>query len=133
MKSRNVSRGPLTDQQIDAALRAERDAIAPSSGFAESVMGAVRSEAPAPLPFPWKRALPGFVAGAAALCGFAGAGIWILRHLPASSGTAAGMDVHALMVVVHRAATPDAAWALAALAAPLLVFWLTQRIFTASW
>ena len=38
--------------------------IVPSSGFARSVMAAVRNEAaaPPPIPFPWKRALPGLVA-----------------------------------------------------------------------
>jgi hypothetical protein len=38
--------------------------IVPSSGFVLSVMDAVRSEAstPPPLRFPWKLALPGFVA-----------------------------------------------------------------------
>jgi hypothetical protein len=39
--------------------------ILPSSGFAASVMEAVRREAAAPpaIPFPWKRALPGIIAG----------------------------------------------------------------------
>jgi hypothetical protein len=38
--------------------------ITPSSGFARSVMAAVRNEAtaPPPIPFPWKRALPGLAA-----------------------------------------------------------------------
>ena len=45
--------------------------ILPSSGFAASVMEAVRREAsaPPPIPFPWKRALPGAVFAAAALVG----------------------------------------------------------------
>jgi hypothetical protein len=45
------------------------DEILPSSGFAVSVMEAVRREAaaPPPIPFPWKRALPGLVAGSFAL------------------------------------------------------------------
>jgi hypothetical protein len=43
--------------------------ILPSAGFASSVMNAIRLEAAAPPPilFPWKRALPGLVAGAFAL------------------------------------------------------------------
>jgi len=43
--------------------------ILPSSGFAASVMEAVRREAaaPPPIPFPWKRALPGAVFAAATL------------------------------------------------------------------
>jgi len=43
--------------------------ILPSSGFAASVMEAVRREAaaPPPIPFPWKRGLPGAVFAAATL------------------------------------------------------------------
>jgi hypothetical protein len=48
------------DDDLDRIL--SRDAeIVPSSGFANSVMDAVRQEASAPpaIPFPWKWALPG--------------------------------------------------------------------------
>ena len=47
---------------INHALSGEEE-IVPSSGFTASVMDAVRREAatPAPIPFPWKRALPGAV------------------------------------------------------------------------
>ncbi len=46
-------------------ILSRKDEILPSSGFAPSVMDAVRREAaaPPPIPFPWKRALPGLVAG----------------------------------------------------------------------
>ncbi len=49
--------------KIDRILSRE-DEVLPSSGFAASVMNAVRQEAaaPPPIPFPWKRALPGMVA-----------------------------------------------------------------------
>jgi len=48
--------------EIDRILAAE-DALVPSSGFLASVMERVREEAvaPAPIPFPWKRALPGAI------------------------------------------------------------------------
>jgi hypothetical protein len=54
--------------KIDRILSRE-DEILPSSGFAVSVMNAVRQEAaaPPPIPFPWKRALPGLVAAGLAL------------------------------------------------------------------
>jgi hypothetical protein len=41
-----------------------QDTLLPSSGFAASVMDAIRQEAaaPAPIPFPWKWALPGIAA-----------------------------------------------------------------------
>ena len=46
-------------------ILSRKDEILPSSGFAASVMDAVRREAaaPPPIPFPWKRALPGLVVG----------------------------------------------------------------------
>ena len=47
--------------------------IVPSSGFTASVMDAVRAQAqaPPPIPFPWKRALPGIAAAVLAL-------VWII-------------------------------------------------------
>jgi hypothetical protein len=52
----------MKDHDLDGILSEEE--ILPSSGFAASVMDAVRREAAAPpsIPFPWKRALPGLVA-----------------------------------------------------------------------
>ncbi len=59
----------LTEADLDRALSSGSDSILPSSGFALSVMTAVREEAaaPAPIPFPWKRAVPGLIAVVAAL------------------------------------------------------------------
>jgi hypothetical protein len=52
------------DDEMNRILSREEE-ILPSSGFAVSVMDAVRREAaaPPPIPFPWKRALPGLVVG----------------------------------------------------------------------
>jgi hypothetical protein len=48
------------DDDIDLML-SRYDNIVPSSGFTASVMDAITREvtAPPPIPFPWKRALPG--------------------------------------------------------------------------
>ena len=48
------------------AILATEEAIVPSSGFLAAVMERVEDEArmPAPIPFPWKRAFPGFVLAA---------------------------------------------------------------------
>ena len=53
----------MTDDDLDRILSKE-ETIAPSARFVASVMVAVRREntTPAPLLFPWKRALPGIVA-----------------------------------------------------------------------
>jgi len=58
----------MKHDSIDRILSCE-DEILPSSGFAVSVMDAVRREAaaPPPIPFPWKRAMPCLVAGGLAL------------------------------------------------------------------
>jgi hypothetical protein len=58
----------IRQEEIDRILGRE-DEILPSSGFAASVMDAVRREAaaPPPIPFPWKRALPGLAIAVLAL------------------------------------------------------------------
>ena len=59
----------LTEADLDRALGPSSDSILPSSGFALGVMAAIHEEAaaPVPIPFPWKRAVPGFIAVAAAI------------------------------------------------------------------
>jgi hypothetical protein len=55
----------MRDEELQRVL-AKNEEIAPSSGFTQSVMGAVRREAatPPPLAFPLWRALPGWAAAA---------------------------------------------------------------------
>jgi hypothetical protein len=64
----NAGRDEIPQDEIDRMLSLQ-DEILPSSGFTVSVMEAVLHEAtaPPPIPFPWKRALPGLVIGAVAL------------------------------------------------------------------
>jgi hypothetical protein len=52
----------MTNENLDRILATEEELI-PSSGFLASVMEAVQQEAaaPPPIPFPWKRAVPGMV------------------------------------------------------------------------
>jgi hypothetical protein len=52
--------GNLASANLDRILL-ERDSLLPSSGFAASVLETIQQQtaAPAPIPFPWKRALPG--------------------------------------------------------------------------
>jgi len=53
----------MRHDELDRILSEEND-LTPSSGFLESVMETVRSDAsaPPPIPFPWKRAWPGVAA-----------------------------------------------------------------------
>jgi hypothetical protein len=83
----------FTDADLDRALSTGSDSILPSSGFAENVMAAVHEETsvPAPIPFPWKRAVPGFIAIAAAI------GL-LLAVIPAT--------LHSAFTAPHPAASP---------------------------
>jgi hypothetical protein len=55
----------LTSEEIDRILAGEEELI-PSSGFLSSVMERIEDEAaaPPPIPFPWKRAVPGMALAA---------------------------------------------------------------------
>ena len=58
-KKRSEAEQARIETEIGHILAGE-DELLPSSGFAASVMDRVRQEAalPAPLPFPWKKAIP---------------------------------------------------------------------------
>src|SRR5215467_10118952 len=62
-------RGVIVRNEDEFDRIMQQEEILPSSGFAASVMEAVRAEAaaPPPIPFPWKRALPGAIFAAATL------------------------------------------------------------------
>jgi hypothetical protein len=71
----------MRDSDLDRILSNEEE-ILPSSGFAASVMEAVQREAaaPPPIPFPWKRALPGLCVAAITLVALLTASILLLLH-----------------------------------------------------
>jgi len=64
--NRNKEEMEATEFQAIDRILASEDDLVPSSGFLASVMERVEHEAttPAPIPFPWKRALPGFALAA---------------------------------------------------------------------
>lgn len=130
MNSRQKLDGQRTlDEALGGALSEERDGILPSSGFADSVMAAVRSEGPAPLHFPWKRALPGLIAGIAAIVAFVVGAVWVVARMPAGSSAAPGLAWRAgMMQMLGRAVNPAALWMLVALLIPLVSLWLTRRL-----
>jgi hypothetical protein len=136
MKPR-MPQNPVTDAQLDAALSAGQDQILPSSGFADTVMTAVRAQsaAPAPIPFPWKRAIPGLVGVAAGFALFvallAALVSGLLRSGPASASAKPGiasiwnLDFTPLL---HHAAGLDVAWITLALAIPLACLVALRRL-----
>jgi hypothetical protein len=102
----NLTRPPLTDADFDYALSPGSDSILPSSGFAESVMTAVAREAsaPAPLAFPWKRALPGLLASGAMAIVLLVAAVVLLRSAPAAPASASTVDLQTVLApVLHHA------------------------------
>jgi hypothetical protein len=84
---RSIGRSTENDE-IDHILSRE-DEILPSSGFTVSVMHAVRREAaaPPPIPFPWKRALPGLVVAGLALALVLVVGVVAIAQLGKASAT----------------------------------------------
>jgi hypothetical protein len=84
---------PDQPDNLDRIL-VEEGALLQSSGFAASVMDAIQlqSVAPAPIPFPWKLALPGIAAllfGLAVVCRFA---IKAIGSIDQNSATGANID-----------------------------------------
>lgn len=104
--SPNFAPAPLTDADIDRAFGFERDHILPSSGFAASVMAAIAHEtsAPAPIPFPWKRALPGFAAIVVVLALFIAVLVSMFLSAPAAAAApvqTSVLDSAALLPFLH--------------------------------
>lgn len=113
---------------LNQILGADED-LTPSSGFVASVMERVREEAtaPKPIPFPWKRALPGMVVGAS---GFAWCAVNLVHAGTAEAGTP-------ILVHLHSAASistglEDAGWVAAAFGVSLLSWLLARRIMGGS-
>lgn len=120
---------PLTAAELDAALDPRQDAILPSSGFADSVMTALDHEAaaPAPIPFPWRRALPGIAAAALTILAILAAMVFILRT--ATPSIASGFSWQPqLMALLHHG---DALWLLLALAVTAACLLLCRRLLAA--
>jgi hypothetical protein len=110
---------------IDHILASEPPLV-PSSGFLASVMEAVQDEAlkPAPIPFPWKRAVPGILL-AAGVFGFA-TYEFVKQAIPAARDFA--FTQPNLSIAVTRP-VEEAGWVAAALAVSLLS-WLASRRLT---
>lgn len=126
---------PLSDAQIDRALGAHDDAILPSSGFADAVMAAVTEEAvaPAPIPFPWKRAWPLFAAApvalailiAACVAGSSGAGRQPAAQPEANFDFLTRMN---LASILHNPADASVFWIAVSLAIALFCLLLMRRV-----
>ena len=124
MNRSKIGSSQTTDTAIDNILATEEELI-PSSGFLASVMDRVQEEAQAiaPLPFPWKRAVPGIVL-AAGVFGWA-AFEFIRQGIPAArSITFAPPQFPA----AFERPLEQAGWVAMALAVSLVSWLLSRRI-----
>lgn len=100
--------------------------IVPSSGFTASVMNAVRvqAQAPPPIPFPWKRALPGIAAAVLSLA-------WIVFACVAAfssngGGAAPVLSISPAIQSLWRAAS----WVLIALVTTVVSLLFSWRLIS---
>ncbi len=130
MKSQTRKEKDKEGDEIDQIL-SRRDEILPSSGFAASVMEAVRREAAAPPPiaFPWKRALPGMVVGVFALMVGLVAGVAAIVRLSSESGASqvTPSTLPALPSLFHGGIESAAIWTILALLTAFVSVKLSTR------
>ena len=114
----------MTIERINEILATEQELV-PSSGFLASVMERVREEsvAPPPIPFPWKRAVPGFVVAAGVLG-------WGAVELARYAGPALAEMRLTSPHVSSAMARPleQAGWVAAALAVSLVSWMVSRRL-----
>jgi di/tricarboxylate transporter len=111
----------MFDDDLDRILSPD-DGVVPSSGFVSTVMDSVRREAstPPPIPFPWKRALPGLIAAVITLVTF------VMGLSTALTANGAGMR-SASSMLVEAFARVGAGWLLLALLITLVSVKLSMR------
>lgn len=109
---------------LDAILHGE-EALVPSSGFLASVMERVQEEAaaPAPIPFPWHRVLPGIILAALS---FGWILVLVLRHLPQIVASLSAPEAPFSMTLTKP--MQDVAWILLALGISLASWLFSRRI-----
>jgi hypothetical protein len=127
---RSIGRWIGNDEDEMNRILSREDEILPSSGFTVSVMDAVRREAaaPPPIPFPWKRALPGLAVGGLML-------VLVLRALVVAIAHAGKVtDPHSMALpsgmppLFHGGIESAATWAALALLTALVSVKLSMRL-----
>ena len=109
---------------LDNILASEPELI-PSSGFLASVMERVEeaSAAPPPIPFPWKRAIPGMIVAASVL---GWGGVEVVRYV-LQSGPALSLNAPALPAALTQH-LEQAGWIAIACAASLASWLFARRL-----
>jgi hypothetical protein len=122
--NREKTRRTEAATEIDHILVAEEELIS-SSGFLASVMERVQEEAaaPAPIPFPWKRAIPGIFLAAGV---FGWGGFELVRLGLPTLGSLTLTPPHLSAAFV--APVEEAGWVALALGASLASWLLSRRL-----
>ena len=110
--------------EIESILATEQELI-PSSGFLASVMERVQEEArtPAPIPFPWKRAVPGILLTA----GVFGWGAYVFVRQARPAAHTITFAAPSLPATVQQP-LQEAGWVAMALAVSLVSWLLARRL-----
>lgn len=114
--------------KLDKVLGSE-ETLLPSSGFVASVMQRVHEEAvaPPPIPFPWKRAIPGMVVAAVVFLWVAVQGTRQVFDAAKSGFTSAALP-HLQMPAWLPLNPQQAGWLAVSLALALASWIATQRL-----
>jgi hypothetical protein len=125
MDAQDRMKSEATEMTGMNAMLASEAEIVPSSGFLSAVMERVKEEAsaPAPIPFPWKRALPGL----ALVAGVFG---WMGVELVRAGATAMTQSSGAMVQIPPGLVQPmeQAGWVGLGLAVSLASWLLTRRL-----
>jgi|ERR1039458_7577185 hypothetical protein len=126
MNRTKIDPAEMDRTNIDRILATEEELV-PSSGFLASVMQAIHEEAtaPPPIPFPWKRAVPGILL-AAGVFGW-GAFELIRLDLPALNSLTLALAPPHLSAAIERP-LEEVGWVVLALGASLLSWLLSRRL-----
>jgi hypothetical protein len=124
----------MNDPEIDRIF-SDQDEILPSSGFAASVMEAVRREAlaPPPIPFPWKRAVPFFALAGLAVVFVVIFGVEVIAQYGRMAGTpqAAVTSLPPMSSMMPQGVVGTAVgWTVGALTLTLVSVKLSMRLAT---
>ena len=119
----------MSPDELDRILSGEEQ-IVPSSGFTSAVMDRLHGAAlePEPIPFPWKRALPGIVAAAMTLVGVPVVLFGLLAGGGTPSAVAPAASVVNLETVLAPAIAIGAHWLALALLLTLATLAFVRRL-----
>ena len=116
----------MIHDNLDRMLSGE-EYVVPSSGFVTSVMDAVRREAatPPPIPFPWKRVLPGLASWAIVLVSFL---IAVFAQIGRGATAPSVVPSSTLVTILEGAKSIGAGWAALALLMSFASVTLSMRL-----